>query len=265
MPIRLLVVLALLGLCVGCARERAPLAPRGAPSSAAPESAPPSGPEFAPAPPAASGFAQPPPSGSAPPPPPATTGTAPPVNLSSLPPGPPTCAKSECGPAPMYPTEGCADGQHLGGRGPCMRRADGKCGWTRLTCPAPDAPACQCSSPPSPSHWLCPDGKHDGEIGPCVRGKNGCGWLYRRCPPGSMQPPPAPPPPAPKTQSIFKPCDPLPGLAVLRKWPINSICAPGGGPVQPRRKSIRSLGDGTSIIQQRQGCFRARYRRCFGK
>lgn len=247
-------------LLTGCARERTPRA-HAAPRASTPGTA------FAPPPPSDSRFAPPPPaSGSAEPPPPAPSATPPPANVSSLPPGPPTCPKTECGPAPMYPTEDCADGQHLGGRGPCLRHADGKCGWTRLTCPVPDAPACSCGSPISPSHWLCPDGVHDGEIGPCVKGKDGCGLLYRPCPPGSMRPPPSPrPPPPPKTQSIFKPCDPLPSLAVLRTWPINSICAPGGGPVQPRRKYVRSLGDGTSIIQQRQGCFRVRYRRCFGK
>jgi hypothetical protein len=48
-------------------------------------------------------------------------------------------------------------------------------------------------------------------------------------------------------------------------WDIQSICHPGGGPVAPERREVLSLGDGTLIIEEARGCFRARYRRCNSK
>ena len=45
------------------------------------------------------------------------------------------CDAAACGPAPGLPTWVCPDGVHHGGRGPCARLADGRCGWVRLECP----------------------------------------------------------------------------------------------------------------------------------
>jgi hypothetical protein len=47
------------------------------------------------------------------------------------------CEKSKCGPAPAYPNAQCPDGIHQDGRGPCVYRDDGSCGWFRLKCPPP--------------------------------------------------------------------------------------------------------------------------------
>src|SRR6476660_9245 len=57
-----------------------------------------------------------------------------------LPTKPALCPQSECPNAPMFPTRRCVDGQHVAGRGPCVRFDDGTCGWTRLVCP-PTAPS----------------------------------------------------------------------------------------------------------------------------
>ncbi|MBT8494613.1 MAG: Hint domain-containing protein, partial [Deltaproteobacteria bacterium] len=35
--------------------------------------------------------------------------------------------------------------------------------------------------------------------------------------------------------------------------------------MQPDRKKLRELGDGTFVIEERGGCYRARYRRCRSK
>jgi hypothetical protein len=60
-------------------------------------------------------------------------------------------------------------------------------------------------------------------------------------------------------------CDPLPDDRVLATWPIQSICSPGGGPAQPERTTLKTLADGTMIIESLGRCFRARYRRCMTK
>lgn len=60
-------------------------------------------------------------------------------------------------------------------------------------------------------------------------------------------------------------CQPLPSDAELSTWEVRSICAPGSGPAPPSFTRIRSLSDGTHIIESPRGCFRARYRRCYTK
>jgi hypothetical protein len=186
------------------------------------------------------------------------------VDLSTLPPGPVSC--SDCGPAPGYPSWGCKDGVHQGGRGDCVQLSDGRCGWINLVCPASGSNSCSasdCGASPVPVQWRCPDEQSSGRY-ECVRSEEGpCGWTLRRCPPGRRQPPP--PPPAAVAPPRGEPCDPLPSIRVLRSWEIQSICHPGGGPVQPERRVVLSLGDGTHIIEERRGCFRARYRQCFSK
>jgi hypothetical protein len=46
------------------------------------------------------------------------------------------------------------------------------------------------------------------------------------------------------------------------KWPIGEICQPGGGPAQPPRELIKSLSDGTQIIEQLGRCLRVRQVQC---
>jgi hypothetical protein len=191
----------------------------------------------------------------------------PPVDVATLPPGPVSC--SDCGSAPGYPSWQCPDGVHQGGRGPCVKLVDGRCGWIHLVCAAPGpSAACkasECGASPSPPQWRCPDGEHYGEF-KCVRSEEGrCGWTERACL-GRSNIPPRPattfqtqPPP------FRAPCDPLPSVRELRSWPVVSICQPGGGPHPPRRHLVLSLGDETHIFEDARGCFRARYRRCFSK
>src|SRR5687767_10035413 len=72
----------------------------------------------------------------------------------------PECTRGCPDTAPLYPTESCRDGIHLGGRGPCVRFSDGRCNWSRLVCPAASTLTClptDCDLP-TPSEWLCPDG-----------------------------------------------------------------------------------------------------------
>jgi hypothetical protein len=52
---------------------------------------------------------------------------------------------------------------------------------------------------------------------------------------------------------------------VLATWPVGSICSPGGGPVQPERKHVKTLRDGTMIVEQLGRCMRVRYRTCHTK
>ncbi len=188
----------------------------------------------------------------------------PPVDLSALPPGPVAC--SNCGPAPGYPSWSCKDGVHRGGRGDCVQLSDGRCGWINLVCPAPAATSCSatdCGAAPVPAHWRCPDERSSGGY-ECVQSEQGpCGWTLRRCPPGRTQPAPAPAPSVAPPRR--EPCQPLPSERVLRSWEIESICQSGGGPVQPERRVVLSLGDGTHIIEDQRGCFRARYRQCNSK
>jgi len=47
--------------------------------------------------------------------------------------------------------------------------------------------------------------------------------------------------------------------------PIDEICSNGSGPAQPDRTVIKSLGDGTDIIEQLGRCMRVRYRQCYTK
>jgi hypothetical protein len=164
--------------------------------------------------------------------------------------------------APMYPTERCADGLHLGGRGPCAHLADGTCNWTRLVCPAAGAPPCGAAdcALPVPAVWMCPDGSR-GEF-TCVRDAGGsCGATYRPCPvtPVVVAPPPPPPPPPPRKAH---PCTPLPSDRELLRWPIGEICHNGGGPAQPDRTVIKRLADGTQIIEQLGQCLRVREVEC---
>jgi len=65
--------------------------------------------------------------------------------------------------------------------------------------------------------------------------------------------------------SLWRSCQNLPAPATLRTWNVRSICPPGGGPKGPERRELIDLGDGTFIIEERRGCFRARYRRCHTK
>jgi len=202
-------------------------------------------------------------------------------------------ACSRCGPAPMYPSWECADGRHEGGRGPCVERQDGSCGWMRLVCPEDRAPSgapatcspAECGSPPAASSWACPGSRATGGFTACKRDREGrCGWIYRTCPaeagptsgkpptaprpprPISTRPPPGPrpPPPAP-APAPMRSCRNLPRVDELRTWPVVGVCQPGGGPVQAPRERIRSLGDGTYIFADRSGCFRGRYMRCLSK
>ncbi len=188
---------------------------------------------------------------------------------ASLPTEPPLCAKADCPVAPMYPTEHCADGRHLGMRGPCVRLEGGGCAWTRLVCPEKAAaPACEsadCGPAPAYTVWSCAGGNETGAFETCARQAPGgrCGWVYRTCPfvprPAAAAPdagPPAPVAAAPKT------CDPLPSDKQLKTWDIGSVCQSGGGPAQPPRERVHDLGDGTYIFKGRRGCFRARYRKC---
>jgi hypothetical protein len=210
-------------------------------------------------------FAQPPPGDDGaerPPPPRDDEPPQPPIDISSLPSGPVSCA--DCGPAPGYPSWQCPDGSQ-GGRGPCVKLEDGRCGWLNLVCAASGACAPdECGPAPVPRLFRCPDGVHSGGFD-CVRDEGGrCGWTHRAClgrssVPPSPPPPPAPPPPARES------CDPLPSNRVLRTWEVNSICSPGSGPVQPERRLVLSLGDGTHILADHRGCFRARYRQCLSK
>ncbi len=192
------------------------------------------------------------------------------VDVASLPPGPVSC--SSCGPAPGYPSWQCPDGAHQGGRGPCVKFEDGRCGWIRLVCPAPGSgqnssnscSATECGASPSPAQWRCPDGEHSGAF-ECVRTQDGtCGWTHRRC----LQSAPPPPPPTPAAERPPSPrtsCDPLPSIQELMTWEIRVICGPGGGPAQPPRRVALALGDGTLILEDFTGCFRARYRQCLSK
>lgn len=176
----------------------------------------------------------------------------------------------------MYPTEQCADGSHIGGRGPCVRFEDGHCGWVRLTCPeraAPDGALQQCraggcGSAPVAREWSCGDGRR-GAFEACVRRPGGCGWLYRRCLPAAPPAPPveaAKPPPVDTDQPPRRArCGKLPSDAELKRWPVQSICQPGGGPAPPRLERKRNLGDGTYIFEGLGRCFRARYRTCHTK
>lgn len=197
------------------------------------------------------------------------TGATPPRTDASssvgLPPGPPICSRADCGPAPMYPSWRCSDESYVGGRGPCLRHDDGRCGWTHLACP--DRPTCtarECGSPPAVRRWACPDGEHTGELGPCRMARDGrCGWVHRPCPPSSVGPPSTTPPPPSSTG--MHPCDPLPRRRELETWEVGSVCRPGGGPRPPPLKKRLSLGDGTFIFEGPAGCFRARYRRCYSK
>jgi hypothetical protein len=186
---------------------------------------------------------------------------APAVDLATLPPGPVTC--SDCGPAPGYPSWQCPDG-HQGGRGPCVRLSDGMCGWINLVCAGQGScSASECGASPSPIEWRCPDEEHRGYFA-CVRGDDGrCGWTHSPCPQGRPRPRPAPaaqaqPPPR------FA-CNPLPNSRELRTWEVQSICQPGGGPMPPERRVVLSFGDGTHVIEDQRGCFRARYRQCNSK
>lgn len=49
------------------------------------------------------------------------------------------------------------------------------------------------------------------------------------------------------------------------RWPIGEICAGGGGPAQPERTFIRTLSDGTMIIEQLGRCLRVREVECHTK
>lgn len=189
-----------------------------------------------------------------------------PVDVSQLPPGPVDC--DTCGPAPGYPSWSCPDGEHLGGRGPCVRLEDGRCGWLNLVCAGSDSSqGCapdECGAAPSPVRWRCPDEKHHGEF-ECVRSEDGhCGWTEHPCLGSHAVAPPPPPPPSPPPPQR-EPCDPLPGRRELATWDVQSICGGGGGPVAPKRREVLSLGDGTLIIEDARGCFRARYRQCNSK
>jgi hypothetical protein len=132
-------------------------------------------------------------------------------------------------------------------------------------CPVAGSAPCAASDCglPVPSSWTCPD----GSIGDftCVRDAGGsCGATYRPCPPGTptvAKPPPAPPPPPRKPH----PCSPLPSDRELEKWPIGEICAGGGGPAQPEREFIKTLRDGTKIIEQLGQCLRVREVECHTK
>lgn len=213
-----------------------------------------------------------PPPGPEPDPFPAEQGAAPPAG-AALSDDAPTCDHSQCGEAPMYPTEACADGRHIGGRGPCVRFVDGRCRWTRLICPekhvgAECAPG-DCGPAPVNSEWECADETVTGRMGPCLRGQSGdCLWTHRRCPYPGARAKATPPPPAPAPSPAPAPmhaCQPLPSDAELSTWEVRSICAPGSGPAPPSFTRIRSLSDGTHIIESPRGCFRARYRRCYTK
>jgi hypothetical protein len=46
------------------------------------------------------------------------------------------CTAEECGPAPGAPNYLCEDGVTTAGPGPCVRDADGVCGWSFVECPA---------------------------------------------------------------------------------------------------------------------------------
>jgi hypothetical protein len=201
---------------------------------------------------------------------------------SALPDGPPICGR--CGPAPGYPSWSCADGRHQGGRGPCIERADGSCGFIRLVCPEDRAPdgrdACspaECGAPPAIARWSCPGRAQVGEFGVCKRDREGrCGWVYAPCsghaqqvvPTGPFAPPPpprpAPPPPRP-TPAATRHCGDLRDTDRFRTWEVVGVCRPGGGPAPPPIVRLRSLGDGTFVFSGRSGCFRGRYIRCFSK
>lgn len=162
----------------------------------------------------------------------------------------------------MYPTEQCSDGVHLGGRGPCVRFADGTCNWSALVCPAAGTAPCAATDCglPVPAVWTC----NDQSLGTftCVRAANGvCGATYRPCP-NVAPPPPPPPPPPPRKQH---PCSPLPSDRELLTWPVGEICAGGGGPARPDRTFIKTLLDGTKIIEQLGQCLRVREVECHTK
>ncbi len=47
-----------------------------------------------------------------------------------------TCAPSDCGPLPGYPTLRCSDGTYAGPTGRCLRDASGTCAWEVHSCPS---------------------------------------------------------------------------------------------------------------------------------
>jgi len=189
----------------------------------------------------------------------------------TLPDHPPLCQRADCPTtAPAYPTQRCADGVHTGGRGPCVRFPDGRCGWIHLVCPAHPANACAGCGLPSDAEWTCPD-RTRGAFECVLDASGGCGVTYRACrttsPPttaggGSAQQ--SPPPSAPPSRDPH-PCSPLPDRATLMTWPVQSVCAPGGGPAQPDRTVVASLPDGTDIVESLGRCMRVSYRKCYTK
>ncbi|HEY5924785.1 MAG TPA: hypothetical protein VIV11_24060 [Kofleriaceae bacterium] len=231
----------------GCYTSTAPAPPPPPPYEAPPPADPPV--HVAPS----GGFAQAPPGGS-------PVAQTPPA---SLPTTGPECVKDCPNTAPLYPTEDCRDGIHTGGRGPCVRFANG-CNWSGLVCPAA-SPRVTCKPTdcdlPIPSQWLCPDGKSIGSF-TCVASDRGtCGATYQACPftPKVVKPPPAPPP-QPK-----RACNPLPSDRELATWPVGEWCGFGGGPAQPDTTIVKQLKDGTQIIEQLGHCRRVRQVSCHTK
>lgn len=51
-------------------------------------------------------------------------------------PGDVPCSADECGPGPGEAAQLCPDGVNYSGPGPCVRSAEGVCGWTYVECPA---------------------------------------------------------------------------------------------------------------------------------
>jgi hypothetical protein len=183
---------------------------------------------------------------------------------AALPQGPGVC--TECGPAPGYPSSGCPDGKHRGGRGPCVRFEDGTCRWVRAVCPEGGDASCPpeaCGARPAVQRWQCPEGQGTGELSACVRGADGrCGWAYRPCQGAPVSPKPKPSPhavPAPSQESHS--CEGLTPKEAM-KWRIRELCDPIGHypPI------LFGLPDGTSVYKRGEHCFRGRRsERCFKK
>src|SRR5262245_38690296 len=169
---------------------------------------------------------------------------------------PPPC---RCGPAPGYPSWFCADGRHQGGRGPCVQRTDGSCGWMRLVCPEDRAPAgapatcspAECGAPPAGSAWSCPGSRDNGSFGACKRDREGrCGWVHQPCRGRAQQVADVKPRvrPRPEPPTGMRSCVGLPRTDEVRTWPVVGVCRPGGGPAPAPLARLKSLGDGTFIF-----------------
>jgi len=94
------------------------------------------------------------------------------------------CTYSECGPAPLAALKICSDGKNYEGPGPCVRRTDGTCGYTWLTCPnitgGGDCSSTINSGPTGSSYYedcnicVCDGGAYKCSFSNCLNGSCPC-------------------------------------------------------------------------------------------